>query len=116
MRGISLGLHLFGKAALRRLRRHLDDVAIHIHLPAVIEAAQAAFLVARVSERDAAMRAIFVEHAELAFAVTEDDQVFAQEPRAHRLAVRLRDFFREARGNPVATHELPHRRVAFDAA
>ena len=35
----------------RRLGGHLDDVALHVHLPAVIEAAQPAFLVAKTTRR-----------------------------------------------------------------
>src|SRR5262245_4115782 len=43
---IGLDLHLLDEAALRRLRCHLDDVTLNVHLPAVIEATQSAFLVA----------------------------------------------------------------------
>jgi hypothetical protein len=37
--------------AVVRLRRHLDDVAVHVELPAVVEAAQAAVLVAGKEQR-----------------------------------------------------------------
>ena len=45
-RRIGLELHLLDEAAVRRLGRHLEHVAFHVHLPAVVEAAQPAFLVA----------------------------------------------------------------------
>ena len=98
------------------LRGHLEDVALDVEFPAVIQAAQAAFLIAAEGERRAAMRAVLVEHAELAVAVAEDDQVFAHEPRLHRRAVLLRDFLRQADRQPVAAHDAAHRRRAFDAA
>ncbi len=55
-------------------------------------------------------------HAEPALAVAEGDQIFAEQPNAHRRAVRLRDFLRHARGKPMLTHQRAHRRIAFDAA
>ena len=87
---ISLHLDLLHEAALRRLRRHLQDVTFDVHLPAMIEAAQSAFFVASQRQRGAPMRAIFVEHPEAAVAVAEHDQVFAEQPHLHRGAVRFR--------------------------
>ena len=82
----------------------------------MIEAAQAAFLVACVDERGAAVRAVFVEHAEPALGVAEHHEVLAEQLDAQRLPVGLGDFLREAGRDPVAAHDRPHRRVAFDAA
>ena len=62
------------------------------------------------------MRAIFVEHAEPALGVAEHHEVLAQQLDAQRLAVRLGHFLRKAGRDPVAAHDRPHRRVAFDAA
>ena len=102
--------------AVGRLGRHLDHVAIHVELPAVIEAAQPAFFVAGKQQRGAPVRAIFVEHAEAALAVAEHDEILAEQPHLDRRAVGLRHFLRQAGRNPVAAHDLAHRRVAFDAA
>jgi hypothetical protein len=62
------------------------------------------------------MRAVFVEHAEPALRVAEHHQVLAQQAHPHRRAVRLGHLFGKARRDPVAPHDLPHRRPALDAA
>ena len=108
-------LHLRAKAALGRLGRHLDDVAFNVHLPAVIEAAQAVLLVAAVRQRCAAMRAMQIERAQAPGRIAKHDEVFAEQANAQRRAVRLFHFLGEARGQPIATHHPPHRRIAFDA-
>ena len=82
----------------------------------MIQATQAAFLVAAEDERCAAMRAVLVQHAQAAGGVAEGHELFTEQPHAHRRAVALRDFFREASGNPVAAHQAAHRRIALDPA
>ena len=62
------------------------------------------------------MRAKFIEHADAAFAVAENDEILAKQPHLDRRPVGLRHFLRQACRNPVAAHDLPHRCVAFDAA
>jgi hypothetical protein len=62
------------------------------------------------------MRTEFVEYADPASAIAENDQILPQKPDLDRSAIRLGDFLREARRDPVATHDLPHRRVALDTA
>ena len=113
---IGFMLHAVGYEAVGRLRRHLDDVAVYVELPAVIEAAQAAILVAREHQRGAPVRAIFVEHADAAFGVAENDEVLAEQTDLDRRAVRMRHFLGQAGGDPVPAHDLAHRRVALDAA
>jgi hypothetical protein len=71
-------LDLVHEPAFGRLRRHLNDVALHVDFPAVIETAQSALLVAAKRQRHAAMRAVFVEHAQAALGVAEHDEVFAE--------------------------------------
>ena len=67
-RRIGLVLHrLQQRCAAAGLRGHLEDVAVHVELPAVVEAAQAALLVAAEDERGAAVRAVLAEHAERPF-------------------------------------------------
>ena len=113
---ISLDLHLFSEAALRRLRGHLHHVAVHVHLPAMVEAAQSAFLVAAKSQRHASMRTIFVQNPEPTLAVAEHDQILAQQSHFQWRAVRLGHFLDQAGRHPVAAHDLTHRRIALDAA
>ena len=115
-RRIGLVLDLGREAAFRRLRRHLDHVAFDVELPAVIEAAQPAFLVAADHQRGAPVRAILVEHAEAAVGVAKHDQVLAQQPDRDRRSVGLGHLLRHAGWNPVPAHELAHGGVAFHAA
>ena len=105
-----------GDQAVGWLRRHLDDVAVNVELPAVIEAAQAAILVAREHQRGAPVRAVFVEHADATFAVAENNEVLTEQTNLDRRAVGLRDFLGQAGGDPVPAHDLAHRRIALDAA
>ena len=62
------------------------------------------------------MRAVFVKHAEPAFGIAENHEVLAEQLYAQRLAVWLRNFLRKASCDPVTAHDLPHRRMALDAA
>ena len=98
------------------LRRHLDHVAFDVEFPAVIEAAQPAFLVAREQQRGAPVRAVFVEHAEAALAVAEHHEILAEQAHLDRRAVGLGHLLGQAGRDPVAAHDLAHRRVALDAA
>ncbi len=107
---------LVDQAAGRRLRHHLEHVAGDVHLPAVVQAAQAAFLVAAVDERGAPVRALLVEHADAAVAVAEHDEVLAEHARLDRRAVGLAHLLDQAHRQPVAPHQPAHRRVADDTA
>ncbi len=89
-------------------------VAVHVELPAVIDAAQAALLVAREEQGRAAMAAIGVEQSDAARAVAEGDEVLAQEPHADGRAVALRQLARERRGLPIAPEQLARRRAGRD--
>ena len=107
---VGLGMDLVLEVLLRRHARHVDALARRVELPAVIEAAQAAFLVAAEEQRGAAVRAAMVDHADPAGAVAEGDQLLAQQHEAHRRAValELRGFERR---HPVQPHQLAHRRA-----
>ena len=58
---ISRSRHFGWKIAVRRLVHHIHALAVHIELPAVIDAAQAAFLVATQPKRRQPMRAKFLQ-------------------------------------------------------
>lgn len=62
------------------------------------------------------MRTIFIEHAEPAFAVAEDNDILAEETDSQWCAVALGHFLCQAGGNPVPAHDLPHGGVSFDTA
>ena len=74
---VGFRLHLLLEAR-RRQARHVQAVAGDIELPAVIDAANAALLVAPEEQRGAAVRAAVVHHADPAVAVAEGDQLLAE--------------------------------------
>ena len=103
------------EAALLRLRRNLHALAGHVVFPAVIRAAQPAFLVAAEPQRHAAMRAEFVHQPVATLGVAEGDQPLRQKLHAHRRAVVLRQFLGQQRRHPVAAEHLAHRRARAGA-
>ena len=109
---------VLGRSHARRcgLRHTFHHVAIHIHLPAVVQAAQAAVFIAAKHQRHAAMRAVLVHHADAAVRVAKHHQVFAKNLRFDGRAVRLAHLFHQTHGCPVAAHQLAHGRFAFYAA
>jgi hypothetical protein len=70
---------LFGQRARFRLRRHVDDIALGVELPAVVKAAQPALLIAAEGKRGLAVRTELAEQAELSLAVAERHELFAEE-------------------------------------
>ena len=109
-------LDFFGHAAGGGLGDHFEYVALHVELPAVVQAAQAAVFVTAVDQRGAAVRAVLANHADAAFAVAEHDKVFAEDARLDRCAVRFADLFNQADRGPVLAHQLAHGGFAFYAA
>ena len=110
--GDSVGreLDLLAEAALDRFRRHFDALPGDVVFPAVIGAAQPVFLVAAEPQRHAAMGAEFVHHADAACGVAKCDQSLAEKFDPHRRAIGFRNFRRQQRRNPIAPHQLAHRR------
>ena len=98
------------------LGRHLQHIAFDVHLPAVIQAAQAGLLVASQHQRDTPVRTILVQHADAAVAVAKHHQVLAQDARLDRRAVRFRHLLAQRHRDPVPAHQLAHRGRAFDPA
>ena len=86
---VGLGLDAVGEALVLGQVRLVEAVAFDVELPAVIDAAQAAFLVAAEEHRGAAVRAAVIEDADAALGVAEGDQLLAQELDAHRRGVGL---------------------------
>ena len=110
---VGLGLDLLLEAR-RRQARHVDAVAGDVELPAVVDAADAAFLVAAEEQRRAAVRAAVVHDADAAGAVAKRDQLLAEQHQAHGRAVAL-ELGGHGGGDPVAAHQLAHRRAWADA-
>ena len=107
--GIGIQLDLLGIAAFRRLRRHVDALAGHVVFPAVVGAAQPAFLVAAEPQRYAAMRAEFVDEAELALAVAEGEQPLGEDLHSDRRTIVLGQFLAEQDRQPVAAEQIARR-------
>src|SRR6516225_11128491 len=105
---------LLGQRAALRLGGHVDDVAFDVELPAVIETAQAAFLVASESKRGLAVRTKLAKQTELSFAVAERHEFLAKELDAHRRTAGFCNLFGEKRRDPVTPHQSAHRRIGFD--
>ena len=112
---IGLGLHARLQIVVARLARQVDAVAVDVELPAVIDAAEAALFIAAEEQRRGAVRAVLVEQADAALAVAEHDEPLAHQLHAHRRIVGLGDVVRKARRDPVAAHQLAHRRAGPDA-
>ena len=100
---------------LRRLVQLIEAIAFDVELPAVIDAAQPAFLVAPEKQRHAAVRAEFVDEADAAVAVAERDEVLAQQLHPDRRAVGLGDLARQAGRDPIPPHRIAHRGARSDA-
>src|SRR3546814_17322735 len=103
---------------LGRFRRPVRQIArpsAHVELPAVIDAAQPALLVAPVVEVRAAMRAARLHETHPAEAVAERDQVLAEDADANRRPVRLRQLRGEHGGLPVPPETVAPRRTGAGA-
>jgi hypothetical protein len=57
------------------------------------------------------MRAELVDESDPALTVAKPDELFAEELNAGRRAIRLGQFARQQRRDPVAPHYLAHRRL-----
>ncbi len=86
---IGLGFDLVLEILVLGHVRHVEAVAGNVELPAVIDAAQPALLVAAEEQRGAAVRAAMVHHADAARAVAEGQKLLAQQHEAGRRAVAL---------------------------
>jgi len=96
------------------LGRGLEAVALGVEQPAVEGAAQAAVLEPAEGEVGAAVRAVAVEHAELAVLVTEQDEVLPHE--LHRLdRARTRQFVGQGHRLPVPAQQLAGGGAGSDA-
>jgi hypothetical protein len=83
-----LAFTLCRKSWSGRQVRHLQAVAGGVELPAVIDAAQPAFLVAAEEQRGAAMRAAVIENTDPPGTVAKSDQSLAEQHQTQRIAVR----------------------------
>ncbi len=86
-------------------------LALHIELPAMVDAAQAAFLVPAKEQIGAAMGAMGLQQAQAALGVAEGDQLLAHHRYAQGRAVRLRQLLGQRHGLPETAEILPHGRI-----
>ena len=106
---------LFLKFDLGRLGRHVDAGAGHVELPAVVDAAQAVFLVAPEEQRGAAVRAGVLRRRRPCR--TWRGRRSGSRPADARAAAgsRARQLVRAQRRYPVLAHQVAHRRAGADA-
>src|SRR5689334_21352003 len=105
-------LHVPLQAAGFGFERQVDAASIRAVLPAVVAAADAAFLDATEFERDPTVRAVALDEAELARWFPEQDEVFAEEPHRHGLR---RHLLAEPDRPPIAAEQRAHPRPRTDA-
>jgi hypothetical protein len=106
-------MHLVLEVLVRWHVRHVEAVAFSVELPAVIDAADAALLVAPEEQRCATMRAAVIHDADATRRIAKADQLLAQQHQADGIAVGL-ELRRQRRRNPILAHELAHRRAGAD--
>ena len=95
--------------------RQVDALAVHVVLPAVIDAADTAVFVAAEEQVGAAVRAVRLDQSDPAFRVAKGDQIFAHHFDADRRAVGLGNFTRERNRLPEAPEILAHRGAGIRA-
>src|SRR5579859_3252822 len=61
------------------------------------------------------MGAVIGEQTDLAIAVSESDQLFAEQENAYGIGIGRRHFRRHQRRDPVLAHEVAHRRTGSDS-
>src|SRR5205823_4247170 len=88
---------------------------LDIKLPAMVDAAQPALLIAAIPERDPPMRAELLQQTDAAIAIAEGDEVLAQQLDPHRRAVGLGQLARQQRRQPVPPQEFAGRRPRADS-
>ena len=106
--GVGGDAHLVLEVALGGLGRHVDAVAVHVELPAVVDAAEAVLLVPAEEEAGPPVGAEVVEQANVAVGVTERDEALSEDAHTSGGTVGNGDLFREQGGDPVATQILAH--------
>src|SRR3954452_4502398 len=77
------------EVVVRRHARHVDAGTGDVILPTVVDAADPALFVATKEERGAAVRATMVHDADPPGAVTESDELLAEQLQTHRRAIAL---------------------------
>ncbi len=90
---------------------HIDAVAMHIELPAVVHAAQSTLFIAAKEQGRAAMGAIGIHQARAPLGVPEQDEVFAEDLHPDRVTVGSGQLLGEGDREPEASKELAHGRT-----
>src|SRR5262249_15894910 len=112
--GVRLQLDVLAKAALFGLGRQVDALPGHVIFPAVIGAAQAAFLILAEPERDAAMCAKLVDQADAPFTITKTNQAFAHQLGPYGWAIGFGNFRRQQKRRPIAAEQFAHQGARTD--
>src|SRR5712692_4573967 len=103
------------ESQLLRLVHHVHAPAVHVELPAVVDAAEPAVLVPAQEEGGLPVRAPLVEQSDAAPRIAEGHQLLAQQLDAHGRTIGLGQLPRQERGDPVPPHRLAHGGATADA-
>jgi len=95
--------------AIGRFRGCFKHVAFDVVLPAMINAPQTALFVTTVKQRSPSMATVLVQQADSPLSVTKSDEVLAEKAHAHGRAIRIGNFLRQQRRNPIAPEQTTHR-------
>jgi hypothetical protein len=106
---ISLGLDLVLEGRVAGFSRHIDAVAVHVELPAVIDATQPTFFIATKEHPRPAMWAERIDDTDRTMAVAEGHQVFTEHAQPHRCPIRFGQFLGHQHRVPEAAEQLAHR-------
>ena len=87
--GVGVQADLVFEVTLGGLAGHVDTRTRGVELPAVVDAAQAAFFVAAEEQRRTPVRTKGADCANLAVGIAKDHQVFAEKSQARWIAVTL---------------------------
>src|SRR5690242_9136290 len=97
---------LLFEAALDRLVRHINALAIHIEFPAVINAAQPVLFVAAEKQRCAPMRTVARQKSHFAVGIAKHNQMFRKNSETNRRTIRFRQLTRNGNRQPKTAQQI----------
>jgi hypothetical protein len=106
--------NLVFEVAFGRLGRHVDAVAVDVEFPAMVDAANAALLIATEVKRGAAVRTVSLDDADFVVGVAKGDQILAEQAQANGRAIWIGQLVTQHRGQPEAAKQFAHRRSRPD--
>src|SRR5690348_12741756 len=85
-----------------------------VEFPAMVDAANAALLIATEVKRGAAVRTVSLDDADFVVGVAKGDQILAEQAQANGRAIWIGQLVTQHRGQPEAAKQFAHRRSRPD--